>query len=564
MRTRLSISAWRNALRTVRMRRSLLPGIALLVASVSVPGCGATDTTTHEPGTRGGACYGNGTCNDGLHCTDGVCVRVGSKDRDSGAEPRVDGGTKPLSDSRTLDGASGLDLVRTQDLGQGQAVDQASPQDSSVVADSTSSADSGPPMNVTWTTKFVAIDTLSDLNHAFAKPTFYCLPIGRPYSLRLNSTNGVDGTELYAATCGNGGFGQGTLPSGLRGTNSIGVYDTSGSPSFVSGFSFKVVTYDITIPKVNTSIPRARMSNTHITWMQANGGPPDLTSYRLSDGKVTNHTQGQRSLCPYRYGLANDWVYFGTGAGCTTFLDYYRLDLLSGQTHKFVDRTTVTFGGNERFKAAGAFAYSGRFTGSGATAYEIHRLTTTSGTNQSTVVDSVPFSTGQYINHFRDTDGVHGVTLAPNQGVDVEVVLSRFSDGQTTNLSNDSLDQKEARISGDYVVWSHDQGAVKHLILYRISTGKSLEITDATHVLGGVLNTFDVEGDYVVFETPSSNREIFAHVYKISTGQWSAIERTVGHSMHWLPERDFISGNKLMFSILRTDSFQTIVTRALQ
>lgn len=60
------------------MRPSVTPWIvAALALALALGGCGkAADAPAAAPaGTERGACYGNGTCNDGLVCLSALCVR---------------------------------------------------------------------------------------------------------------------------------------------------------------------------------------------------------------------------------------------------------------------------------------------------------------------------------------------------------------------------------------------------------------------------------------------------------------------------------------------------------
>ncbi len=45
--------------------------VVLMTASIL-----ASCSTAPVPGTQGGACYGNGTCDDGLSCASDFCVKV--------------------------------------------------------------------------------------------------------------------------------------------------------------------------------------------------------------------------------------------------------------------------------------------------------------------------------------------------------------------------------------------------------------------------------------------------------------------------------------------------------
>ncbi|MBI5526201.1 MAG: hypothetical protein HY897_07685 [Deltaproteobacteria bacterium] len=95
-------------------------GTASGVADVEAGDDGATypdagaepDAGGKEPGTEGGPCYGNGTCNDGLSCVADLCVKGGADDAgDAGADadrPKdagTDGG--PIWDAATDGGDDG-------------------------------------------------------------------------------------------------------------------------------------------------------------------------------------------------------------------------------------------------------------------------------------------------------------------------------------------------------------------------------------------------------------------------------------------------------------------------
>ncbi|MFH1130856.1 MAG: hypothetical protein V1754_05935 [Pseudomonadota bacterium] len=54
--------------------------VGLMFASVLVVATLACSDDTKEIGTEGGACYPNGTCNEGLTCASGLCVNVPKED----------------------------------------------------------------------------------------------------------------------------------------------------------------------------------------------------------------------------------------------------------------------------------------------------------------------------------------------------------------------------------------------------------------------------------------------------------------------------------------------------
>ena len=50
--------------------------IRVAAASEAPPLPPPAATPAHPDGTEGGACYGNGTCNDDLTCASNLCVRL--------------------------------------------------------------------------------------------------------------------------------------------------------------------------------------------------------------------------------------------------------------------------------------------------------------------------------------------------------------------------------------------------------------------------------------------------------------------------------------------------------
>jgi hypothetical protein len=73
--------------------RAPLAVIAILSSAASIPACGSSDSgnsnvpaagsggaadSGKQPGTEGGPCYGNGTCNTGLACLSSLCVNAGT------------------------------------------------------------------------------------------------------------------------------------------------------------------------------------------------------------------------------------------------------------------------------------------------------------------------------------------------------------------------------------------------------------------------------------------------------------------------------------------------------
>ena len=58
-------------------QRGMAPALAWAVTVVATS-CGAPEVpAAAADGSDGGACYGNGTCNEGLACVDDVCVSSG-------------------------------------------------------------------------------------------------------------------------------------------------------------------------------------------------------------------------------------------------------------------------------------------------------------------------------------------------------------------------------------------------------------------------------------------------------------------------------------------------------
>lgn len=76
--------------------------LGLVVAAlVLTAACGPGGDDTSEMGTEGGACYGNGTCNEGLTCVADRCRLVAA----DGGTPVEDGGVQP-TDGGTEDGGT--------------------------------------------------------------------------------------------------------------------------------------------------------------------------------------------------------------------------------------------------------------------------------------------------------------------------------------------------------------------------------------------------------------------------------------------------------------------------
>lgn len=63
------------------MRFALLACLALVACKR--PGEAPPTAPEHDDGTERGECYGNGTCNDGLTCMSGLCVRPPGADCDA-------------------------------------------------------------------------------------------------------------------------------------------------------------------------------------------------------------------------------------------------------------------------------------------------------------------------------------------------------------------------------------------------------------------------------------------------------------------------------------------------
>ena len=73
-------------------------GAALIIGGWLLVGC-SDDNNGKDPGTEGGPCYSNGTCNAGLTCASGTCVKV------PGPEGGIPDGAVP--DTAGSDGAAG-------------------------------------------------------------------------------------------------------------------------------------------------------------------------------------------------------------------------------------------------------------------------------------------------------------------------------------------------------------------------------------------------------------------------------------------------------------------------
>jgi formylglycine-generating enzyme len=76
----------------MNLRTSSVPGLVIAFAAAIIPACGSSSSGSpnvsaagaggaaeagKEPGTEGGPCYGNGTCNAGLTCYSNLCVNAG-------------------------------------------------------------------------------------------------------------------------------------------------------------------------------------------------------------------------------------------------------------------------------------------------------------------------------------------------------------------------------------------------------------------------------------------------------------------------------------------------------
>ena len=77
--------------------RFAITGIGALLLSILAIGCGADPLPTPEAGGRDAPCYGNGTCDPGLACVDGLCVTASGEDGAADAQGRAD--VPPQSDS---------------------------------------------------------------------------------------------------------------------------------------------------------------------------------------------------------------------------------------------------------------------------------------------------------------------------------------------------------------------------------------------------------------------------------------------------------------------------------
>ena len=70
------------------------------VVSAGLAACSSGDERA-APGTKGGACYPNGTCDDGLSCASDLCVALGGAD-DDGKSPSDDGAKVNTTKSPSL------------------------------------------------------------------------------------------------------------------------------------------------------------------------------------------------------------------------------------------------------------------------------------------------------------------------------------------------------------------------------------------------------------------------------------------------------------------------------
>jgi Beta-propeller repeat len=90
--------------------RLVLPLVALSVSC-------SDDALT--PGTEGGPCYGNETCNPGLTCASNLCVALPDHDSGPWADGAVDASPPPDGPGADADGPGDQDLSQKPDLGGG-------------------------------------------------------------------------------------------------------------------------------------------------------------------------------------------------------------------------------------------------------------------------------------------------------------------------------------------------------------------------------------------------------------------------------------------------------------
>jgi len=428
----------------------------------------------------------------------------------------------------------------------GSPADPSSPADSYQAADPLPSGDlaPAPALVAVWYNKFVGFDELVDLSAPAYTPSFGCTSAGVPFSLRLNATSNTTGIEFGAGNCVPSQIHAFPLPAHdlLEATNTVRLYDQN-TGSVAIEFIFRHQKFEHVIETANSSVLWPYVSQTHIVWTGADGGPYDIYSYRLADAVVTNHTNGAYNTCYSELGLGTNWVFFGINAICTTFLDYFRLDLDTNTTEMFISKTNVAFGGNEQLHAAGQYVYTSKWQ-TYPTEYGIYRVQTSGALNSGTLLDVVTFANPGYINHLQDSDGVHSVTIGPATGADDDVILSRFSDGQTTVLNNDARDQIRARVSGDYVVWTELQGSDAKLFLYQISNQQVAEVSSPEHPLDSVNASLDVDGDYIVYKTGISGPIFVA--YKISTQEYF----TLYGFLPTVADMGFLSAGRVVYAVL--------------
>jgi len=415
-----------------------------------------------------------------------------------------------------------------------------------VTVDSVSPADTATAPAITSFTfhgTFAAVDDEADLSDAAFSPRFLCYPSGAAYSVRLNATTASDGAELLSGTC-TGLYT--TLPpltstAGLAADNAISAWDL-GDGRQVAGFDFAYQPYAVVLHDLGDLFTlNPRLSSSYLTWTQGSGATVDLVSYRLADGMTTNLTQGQWGVCPHRYDLGDGWLLFGVNAVCTTYLDYYRLDLTSGVVTQFIAKDSVSFGGNERLHAHGAYAWAGRYEADGS--YGVYRIST-QALGSATLLGTAGTA---YYNGLTGVDDAHLVVVDEPLGEDDrEVYLMPSSGGAGQWLTADGVDQRGARVSGDYVVWSQDDGDAWSVWLYRISTGARTELS-AEHPARHT-PALEIAGDHVVFEADTPG-DALAYVYTISSGGWRTLYSVPGHTV-LLPSERFLSDGQLVLSLV--------------
>src|SRR5450432_593071 len=65
--------------------------VVMLAGATSIVACGSTPLAM-PPGSEGGSCYGNGSCNVSLTCYSNICVRVTGADAGAGQDGSQDDG----------------------------------------------------------------------------------------------------------------------------------------------------------------------------------------------------------------------------------------------------------------------------------------------------------------------------------------------------------------------------------------------------------------------------------------------------------------------------------------